>query len=91
MGLDGVELVMECERTFRIQISDEDAQSVITVGDMQDVCVRLIREQTDQKLETEEDIVVVHEIIRRYTSEQLGVKLERVTRDAKFYDDLGMI
>ena len=32
-SLDTVELIMEFEKTFDIQISDEDAQGIKTVGD----------------------------------------------------------
>ena len=32
-SLDVVELVMELEDTFGIQISDEDAEKIVTIGD----------------------------------------------------------
>ena len=32
-SLDVVELVMELEDTFGIQISDEDAEQIVTIGD----------------------------------------------------------
>ncbi len=35
MGLDGVELLMAVEETFDISIADEEAATVITVGDLQ--------------------------------------------------------
>lgn len=34
MGLDGVELVMEVEKTFGVVIDDDTAMSMVTVGDM---------------------------------------------------------
>ncbi len=34
MGLDGVELIMAVEEKFGISISDEEAQNIVTVGDM---------------------------------------------------------
>lgn len=43
MGLDGVELIMAVEEKFGISISDEEAQEVLTVGDMK----RLVRAKLD--------------------------------------------
>lgn len=34
MGLDGIELIMEIERAFEISIPDQEAEKLITVGDI---------------------------------------------------------
>ena len=34
MGLDGLELILRCEETFDISISDEDSERIETVGDL---------------------------------------------------------
>lgn len=39
MGLDGVELIMDVEDTFDIQITDEEATGCLTVGDLYE-CVK---------------------------------------------------
>jgi len=36
MGLDGVELIMEIEKAFDIRIPDQEAEKILTVGDMYD-------------------------------------------------------
>jgi len=37
-SLDSVELVMACEEEFQIEISDDEAERVLTVADMVTVC-----------------------------------------------------
>ena len=43
MGLDTVELVMDVEESFGIEIPDDDAQRIITVGDLYE----FVKSQTD--------------------------------------------
>jgi acyl carrier protein len=45
MGLATVELVMEVEAAFGITLPDEDAQHVVTVGDLHALVVRLMDER----------------------------------------------
>jgi acyl carrier protein len=42
MGMDGIELILAVEETFGIQISDEDAGAVSTLGDFADCVMRLV-------------------------------------------------
>ncbi len=49
MGLDVVELVMAVEDTFGIELPDEEAQEVITVGDLHDLAMRKLEAVTSQE------------------------------------------
>jgi len=40
LGLDGVEIVVAVEEACGITITDEQAQKVVTIGDLQDVAYR---------------------------------------------------
>lgn len=44
MGLDGVELVMECEQEFGISIPDADASAVRTPGQLAMLIIKLMRQ-----------------------------------------------
>jgi acyl carrier protein len=91
MGLDSVELVMRVEREFQIDISDAEARTMLTVGDMQRSIQRLLEERRAQG----EDrphwsdralFVALQDII----IDEIGVKRERITPTARFIRDLGV-
>jgi acyl carrier protein len=56
MGLDSVELVMEVEKYFGIQIPDPEAEKAATVQDMVD-CVAKILSVTDNSTELRDSII----------------------------------
>ncbi|MFI5380475.1 MAG: hypothetical protein ACHRHE_14345 [Tepidisphaerales bacterium] len=47
MGLDAVELFMNCEEAFGISIPDEAALKVVTVGDLYDLIMKLTAERSE--------------------------------------------
>ncbi|HCU37273.1 MAG TPA: hypothetical protein DGT21_18085 [Armatimonadetes bacterium] len=51
MGLDVVELVLAVEDTFGIELRDEEAQEVITVGDLHDLVMRKLEGVTSLESE----------------------------------------
>jgi acyl carrier protein len=53
MGLDGVELVMEVEKNFGIQIPDSEAEKIITVGDMYDAVWRHLEGRHNEKCKSQ--------------------------------------
>ncbi len=88
MGLDTVELVMALEEEFGVEIPDEEAERIVTVGDARDFIVGKLRERAEGP-----DVVDPEEVFSRVKAtvvEQSGVSPEKVTLDAAFIDDLGM-
>lgn len=82
MGLDMVELVMEIEREFGIDLPDEEAGRLLTVGMLADFVMRQL--PAERRL-TEE---AVFERVRRIVAHELGARLEDVHRHTRFIEDL---
>lgn len=85
MGLDTVELVIAVEESFGIDIADDDAGKIVTVGQLHEYVVaellRLRRPDVNRD--------IVFDILRNLICFQLGVKPEEVVSAARFVDDLG--
>jgi acyl carrier protein len=85
MGLDSVELVMEVEDAFAIEIPNAAAEAIQTIGDMTNyVTTRLAVEGRPLARE------VVFERVCAITCEQVGVKRDQLTESTSFVNDLGM-
>jgi len=85
MGLDSVELVMEFEDEFEIDIPDRDAAKMQTVGDVTEyVTARLAAEGRPMaRSEVFERVCVI-------TCEQCGTTRDRLTELSSFILDLGI-
>lgn len=83
MGLDAVELVMEIESEFHIEIPNKVAVKIRVVGEMHDYIVQALRlrGETPDEGQVWERLTAV--IVRR-----LGVRPDQVTRSAEFVKDL---
>ena len=88
MGLDSVELVMAFEEEFEVEIPDDEAERIITVGDARDCIVGKLRARAEDP-----DAVDPEEVwsrIKAIVVDLIAVRPEQVTPDAAFIDDLGV-
>ena len=83
MGLDSVELVMEAEEHFEIEIANSEAEAIGTVGELRDlVCKKLIA--NGQRANPE---VILNEVID-ITSKITGIKKSTIGPNSRFIEDL---
>jgi len=83
MGLETVELVMAIEDEFQIDIPNEDALHLITVGDIYLYLIAKLNVQPDDQPQ-------IWEKLKLILIKQLGVKPEQVTKEAAIVQDLSV-
>ena len=83
MGLDGVELIMRIEEEFDIEIPDEDAERLTTVGSIADY----VAERSQAPLRRHPEI---WERVRAIVIDELAVPENKVVRDARLVQDLNL-
>ena len=83
MGLDTVELVMAIEEEFEMQISDGEAERLLTVGNIHERVIQTLTER-GQPVESEQ----IWERVKAVVARQLGVSPDAVTRSARIGEDL---
>jgi acyl carrier protein len=84
VGLDTVELVMAIEESFGLEIPDEKAAKIFTVGDMHAYLVSELRRLGRPDLDEEGIFARMRDII----CHQTGVKPDEVVPTASFVKDL---
>lgn len=85
MGLDSVELVMDVEETFDIEISDREASNIETVGQFYDfILAKLAAAQRNM------DKQEVWETLRKCIVKIGGMAPEKVVPEARIIKDLGI-
>ena len=85
MGLDSVELLMECEEHFEIKLSDKEAGNCHRVQDLVNiVCSKLL----ENGMRANPDVIFRE--VQDLTARQLGLKKEKIKRDSLFVKDLGL-
>ena len=82
MGLDVVELIMNIEAQYDIQISDSDARVMRSVGDLHEYILAHAHPAPDREKSWEWLCTMI--------SEEFGVPRDRVTREAWVVRDLGI-
>jgi acyl carrier protein len=86
MGMDSVEILMKVEKAFGIEITQEEVDQIITVGDLHDA----VWKQLNTVKGTETTKTQMESTINQIIAEISGVDLEEVTRNKKICDDLGI-
>ena len=85
MGLDTVELVMDFEEAFGVQISNSAAVKMETPRHVRDFVIAEYARSGRQA-----DPNAIFEKIRELTAEIANLKVEDVTLDSRFVHDLGL-
>jgi len=83
--MGAVDLLMELEEIFDIEISDEAAENTRTVGELQALVLSLLAENRRPQ-----DAADVYERIKRILIEFHGIPEARIRPEATFFDDLGL-
>ncbi len=87
MGLDTVEFILWVEREFQIQIPDDEAASILTVGELCADIHRRLLIKGGVKGPTELEI---YERVKAQLSRQFGIAPELITHGSQFVRDLGL-
>ena len=88
MGLDTVEFVIFSEKEFGLQLSDNEVSLVNTVGEFTDLIhQKLIVKHGLKPCQSQDEI---YSIIKNLLINQFATPEAKITRDARFVDDLNM-
>jgi acyl carrier protein len=85
MGMDIVELVLRVEEVFDISIDDREAEAIVTVGLLYEYVLRKLEEKG-----RDVDRQKAWETLRETIINETGVRPDKVTKEARFIDDLGL-
>jgi acyl carrier protein len=86
MGLDIVEIVMQAEEAFDIDIENDEAATADTVGKLHELIFKKLKEKNRAEAHDSE---AVWRKLRRIVSDQLQVSEEEVVPEAHFGRHLG--
>ena len=86
MGLDTVELVMDIEKSFGIKISDSEAASVATVGEIASLIALKIERRDGRKVSYKESLPELINIL----VQNFGVPRQLINTTSHVVYDLGL-
>lgn len=86
MGLDTVELIMEFEKAFDIQVPDATWERTSTVGDAYNVVWQHLEHKPGHGMSRKE----MEELMKDIIEDKVGVDRSEITPEKSFVDDLGM-
>ena len=84
MGLESVEVVMAAEDAFGIEITDQEAEKIYTVGDLYDCVLAKLRETGTAAPDSQ----AVWMRLRGVLSDQLGIDIRKILKSSRFVEDL---
>jgi acyl carrier protein len=87
MGLDTVEFVLWAEQEFEIEIPDNDAQFILTVGQFTTYVHRKLFNMHGAASKSEAEIF---KRIKDFLIAEFEIAPEKISRDSNFVKDLGL-
>ena len=90
MGLESVEIVLALEETFAIKLPRWLYHFPRTVSELEDMVLRLRREQLPAEVCDSVDESDVRDVVRRVIAKELGIDSSLVIAETTLVGDLGM-
>ena len=86
MGMDTVELIMAVEELYEIEITNEQAARITTVGQLCELVCQLLRDRGESCVEQE----LVFASVRDVLANEFGVAKRLITYEANIVTGLGL-
>jgi hypothetical protein len=93
MGLDSVELIMEIEDEFGIEIPDEDVQDILTLGDLHRLLFNHVSRNLGASISALQGGTLEKDVwkrLERLLITEWAIEKERIKPSAEIVRDLGM-
>jgi acyl carrier protein len=87
MGLDTIEFILWAEKEFQIEIPDEDAENILTVGQFSTYVYRKLQARHGFDAPPEQKIF---ERIRKHLASEFKIAPDKIDCNSRFVKDLGL-